>query len=447
LLLLCPKDVAEATSCKVAFELKQKESNELKQKESNELKQKESTERSHQFPPIELTKSVWACMVDTLYEYCRILYDLYPDSAALRAIVAGDGVTCLNGWDAQQQNANVMLANLAHVKSGTPDLAVACCNAIGALEEAAAAGNRPSLCRLVFIVGAVGADDISLESLTRACEPLIASSVAASQLSPDTRWEISLVEVRELSAGEPMRIIQTEDLRAPPPSSALRARHVQLDRARPADAVASMLQRMYHLSRVRVTSIPMKEAGTAKAFDVVLLCPPAANVSFEARPPSPETPLQNTRAVIASPHVRVPPTRRTQRSTRAMQLEGCSEGEMQLKWLHVSRTPKWPATLDELGCRVAQRITPIDVRSETATVAHIPPVPFQRRGQQSAQSAAAAGPGRAGEASCGAGARVADDVPHEACRGQAGIAARRRPRRRRRAGGYTCGGDACAPGA
>ena len=305
LLLLCPKDVAEATPCKVAFELKQKESNEVKQKESNEVKQKdsnevkqkESTERSHQFPPIELTKSVWACMVDTLYEYCRILYDLYPDSAALRALVAGDGVTCLNGWDAQQQNANVMLASLAKVKPGTPDLAVACCNAIGALEEAVAGGNRPSLCRLVFIVGAVGADGISLESLTRACEPLIASSIAASQLSPDTRWEISLVEVRELPAGEPMRV-QTE-LCAAPPSSALRARHVQLDRARPADAVAAMLQRMYHLSRVRVTSIPMKEAGTAKAFDVVLLCPPAANVSFEARPPSPETPLQNTRAVGA----------------------------------------------------------------------------------------------------------------------------------------------------
>jgi hypothetical protein len=227
LLLLAPPNVAEATPCKVSFELKHNETSDP----SGPLP-----------PPMEFTKSVWTCMVDTLYEYGRIMFDLYPDSAALRAFVAGDGVTCLNGWDVQQQNVNVMLASLVQVRPGAPDVAVACCNAIGALEEAVAGGNRPSLCRIVCIVGTVdGAAAITLEYLIQACEPLIASSVAASKLAPDTRWEISLLEVCEQPADEPMRV-QTEFRCAP--SSAVRARHVQLDRARPADAVAAMLQRV-----------------------------------------------------------------------------------------------------------------------------------------------------------------------------------------------------------
>jgi hypothetical protein len=42
-----------------------------------------------------------------------------------------------------------------------------------------------------------------------------------------------------------------------------------------------------------------------------------------------------------------------------VQLEGYSAGEIQLKWVSI-RTPTWQTTLDEIGCRHARRITPID---------------------------------------------------------------------------------------
>jgi len=64
-------------------------------------------------PPAPIFKSMWTCSIEAVLEYCRIVWDLFPEGKLIR-VISSDIQSCnLNNWSSSQQNVNYMLHNLS----------------------------------------------------------------------------------------------------------------------------------------------------------------------------------------------------------------------------------------------------------------------------------------------------------------------------------------------
>lgn len=64
-----------------------------------------------------LFKSLWTCSVESVLEYCRIVWDIFPKEKFIRFVVSDTTATDLNSWDVQEQNLSIISANLADAGS------------------------------------------------------------------------------------------------------------------------------------------------------------------------------------------------------------------------------------------------------------------------------------------------------------------------------------------
>lgn len=64
-------------------------------------------------PPIE--KTLWTCAVESVVEYCRIVYDVLPDHYLIRIVTCDDSWLVLNDWNEKEQNTNFLLNSFAKV--------------------------------------------------------------------------------------------------------------------------------------------------------------------------------------------------------------------------------------------------------------------------------------------------------------------------------------------
>lgn len=55
-------------------------------------------------PLTPISKSLWTCSVESAIEYCRIVWDLFPQGKLVRFIVSDKMAHILNTWNAQTQN-------------------------------------------------------------------------------------------------------------------------------------------------------------------------------------------------------------------------------------------------------------------------------------------------------------------------------------------------------
>lgn len=55
-------------------------------------------------PLAPITKSLWTCSVEAAVEYCRIVWDLFPEGKLIRFIVANQTPHSLNTWAQAQQH-------------------------------------------------------------------------------------------------------------------------------------------------------------------------------------------------------------------------------------------------------------------------------------------------------------------------------------------------------
>lgn len=63
--------------------------------------------------PASVFKSMWTCSIEAVLEYCRIVWDLFPEGKLIRVISSDSAYRSLNSWAANQQNVNHMLHNLS----------------------------------------------------------------------------------------------------------------------------------------------------------------------------------------------------------------------------------------------------------------------------------------------------------------------------------------------
>lgn len=63
--------------------------------------------------PSPIFKSMWTCSIESVLEYCRIVWDLFPEGKLIRVISSDIQSRNLNSWAASQQNVNHMLHHLS----------------------------------------------------------------------------------------------------------------------------------------------------------------------------------------------------------------------------------------------------------------------------------------------------------------------------------------------
>merc|ERR1719228_618207 len=67
------------------------------------------------------SKSIWTCAVEATLEYCRIVWDIFPEDKCIRYVVSSSPPELLNGWQAAHQNSTSLGTALAAVGRPAPE--------------------------------------------------------------------------------------------------------------------------------------------------------------------------------------------------------------------------------------------------------------------------------------------------------------------------------------
>ncbi|KAK3103222.1 hypothetical protein FSP39_017550 [Pinctada imbricata] len=68
-------------------------------------------------PAAPITKTMWTCNVETMIEYMRIVFDIFPTSRLIRVVT---GSEALNSWAQKEQNTAQVMTGLGHVGPPLP---------------------------------------------------------------------------------------------------------------------------------------------------------------------------------------------------------------------------------------------------------------------------------------------------------------------------------------
>ncbi|XP_049869046.1 protein asunder [Pectinophora gossypiella] len=145
-------------------------------------------------PPI--CKSLWTCSVEAAVEYCRIVWDLFPEGKLVRFVISDSSAHILNTWATTQQNLTHILNGLClvgPVRRGAGGDVVGLVAAIESLcEPSPSQSSRPPAERLFQNRGRIicitsARDDNSIRSLAEiALNTLVNQNKKASMSQPST---------------------------------------------------------------------------------------------------------------------------------------------------------------------------------------------------------------------------------------------------------------------
>ncbi|XP_045448678.1 integrator complex subunit 13 [Melitaea cinxia] len=254
-------------------------------------------------PPV--CKSLWTCSVEAAVEYCRIVWDLFPEGKLVRFIVSDSSAHILNTWALTQQNLTHILNGLClvgPVRRGAGGDVVGLCAAIEALAEPSPTQSaRPpserhfqNRGRIICITSA--RDDDSIRSLAEiALNTLIQQNKKAATPQPPTTTDAStstqnlvvhychliIINVTPEKADTRVNNQQVTEM-----GGGLMSVEVIVCRA---SALASLLGRLvlphYRLAITTVTGIPMKEeqnASSSANYDVEIIHSAEAHAGLRA---------------------------------------------------------------------------------------------------------------------------------------------------------------------
>lgn len=66
-------------------------------------------------PLAPISKSLWTCSIEAAIEYCRIVWDLFPEGKLIRFIASDASSHHFNSWEQSQQNISHILNSSAHL--------------------------------------------------------------------------------------------------------------------------------------------------------------------------------------------------------------------------------------------------------------------------------------------------------------------------------------------
>ncbi|KAI8435838.1 hypothetical protein MSG28_004054 [Choristoneura fumiferana] len=267
-------------------------------------------------PPV--CKSLWTCSVEAAVEYCRIVWDLFPEGKLVRFVVSDSAAHILNTWAAAQQNLTHILNGLClvgAVRRGAGGDVVGLCAAIEALSEPSPTqSSRPNSealfqnrGRIICITSA--RDDDSIRSLAEiALNALIQQNKKASSQPTTTSESTSTAQTQAY----PIQYCHLVIINVTPEKAETRVNNQPLTEmgnglmgveviVSRASALATLLGRLvlphYKLVTTTVTGIPMKEeqnASSSANYDVEIIHSAEAHAGLRAA----QTAAEATESVV-----------------------------------------------------------------------------------------------------------------------------------------------------
>lgn len=309
-------------------------------------------------PLAPISKSLWTCSVEAAVEYCRIVWDLFPQGKLIRFVVSDSTAHTLNSWSPQQQNLAYILNGTASV--GVPPRAhptnefsvihglraaieALCeCSDIQHEKRTSLTENATKIlnrCRVICITSA--RDNASMKSLEDIFQNVLIQqnkiAAASDHLITVHHCHLVIINVFPNSIESQVTGHPARDL------SAILTSEVHSVKAggQIASKLTHLILKHYDLASTTVTGIPMKEeqnASSSANYDVEIFHSFAAHTSI----------LKGNAADSAMI--------RTQR-------EGAEYETVTLKWC----TPRGCSAAEMQNCTATHRITPVDVNSRPSS--------------------------------------------------------------------------------
>ena len=80
---------------------------------------------ARQIPIAPIYKTMWTAVSESLLEYCRIVWDIFPpdcqEQKLIRFVLSGSDTQFLNRWDSRDQTVEVLKTALARVGRPEPE--------------------------------------------------------------------------------------------------------------------------------------------------------------------------------------------------------------------------------------------------------------------------------------------------------------------------------------
>ncbi|XP_075231571.1 integrator complex subunit 13 asun [Lycorma delicatula] len=308
-------------------------------------------------PLAPISKSLWTCSVEAAVEYCRIVWDIFPQGKLIRFVVSDALAQPLNTWSQQQQNLNFLLNALSligvppsptrpadySVVHGLQAAVQALCEASELQHEKRNSLNENASkvlnrCRVICITSA--RDNASIKSVEDIflSELIQVNKIAAASdhLIPVHHCHLVIINVHPNNmenvavTPQPLREL----------SSKLVSSEVHCAKA--GGQIASKLTHLilahYDLASTTVTGIPMKEeqnASSSANYDVEIFHPSQAHTAI----------LQGNSADVG------------------VIKDGGDYETVTLKWC----TPRGCSAAEMHNCTSMHRVTPVDVNSRPSS--------------------------------------------------------------------------------
>ena len=69
--------------------------------------------------PTQIAKTMWTCATESVLEYCRIVWDIFPRDKLIQFVVSHMEAWSVNNWDKNEQNCASVSRGLA--RRGRPE--------------------------------------------------------------------------------------------------------------------------------------------------------------------------------------------------------------------------------------------------------------------------------------------------------------------------------------
>lgn len=296
-------------------------------------------------------KSSWTCSIEAAVEYCRIVYDIFPNEYLMKVVVSDDTAHVLNSWSHEQQCIPQLLKSFAGLGPPNEDTEEECSimhgltSAVQSLCEPAPHNSKSHQTnkklpsregRIICITNIKSEAHVQtlMACVSDALRQQESGTSANDSAQPLKHTDLILVHVPQSGDSGKLTEKTLKD------SASLSATICSHKASQLVSKLGAMAQKHFNLRSTTVTGIPMKEeqhSGSSANYDVEILHP--ADVHRE-----------QTLASLFCDEDSLPTKKEGPVS---------SKDTVHLKWC----TPKTTSAPELQACTGCYRITPIEVNS------------------------------------------------------------------------------------
>uniref|UniRef100_A0A8D9EME3 Protein asunder n=1 Tax=Cacopsylla melanoneura TaxID=428564 RepID=A0A8D9EME3_9HEMI len=262
-------------------------------------------------PIAPIFKSLWTSTIEAVFEYCRIVWDLFPDRKLIRVILSDVQAQSLNSWSQEEQNLVHCMYSLTSIGSHPPRQNADCsmmyglCSALEAMCEPSAlqseklkqdpgtptkhntssgSGTGESTskilnrCRIVAVTSVVepGGVDKLKSHFHSELQRINKIAATSEHMFPIATCHLVIINVFPCSSKHAPTLYSMQH--AETPVSALLSTELHCVKAGPelSNKLSHLIQLHYDLASTTVTGIPMKEeqnANSSANYDVEIFHP------------------------------------------------------------------------------------------------------------------------------------------------------------------------------